>query len=603
MENFLHLIHNDLCCYEYEDSYSNYKDEDNNSLLQIAYTKNETLFNFLLLSSKIDLNNVNNQGKTIYDQALEKEDYLFISNLQNSQNLQYDRNSLTIISRIGSGSYGDVFLAKNEKDQNIYALKKSSDEDFQDNITFDIFKEIMILKNIKTSSICKFHGMFKDDLKNFYIVLDYIKFNLKDVLNIFSKFNVDCKRQSLMKIFKNLIIAVNDLNEYGMCHFDLNPANIMITLNLEIKLIDLGFCTFLGLEKSKINTYLETYCVKAPDDSIETFYYLNGKNIQFLKLQNYRINYSSDMFSIGVIVFNAIIGQKSDNMFQLLALKNGCYYFRRTDSKTVKMTKLSHAMKLTIETFSIYAMDFLIRSMAVDSSIRFTCYEALSDPFLSGEIKIEKETGGYYSITDIHVYDFMQDEIYTSTELMLNQHELKYSEQITRKYSQYIIYMSEYDPQKEMANSTNLKSYPVFDRYCNYLIVDAFFFEKYGTYLNESDSQITLDLIGAVMENHMHVQDDKKFFGLKYLLIQSDILFIPFKSLLIGRTNHLRIEGHSETEISRFYCKSHIWLINFLSNKRKYNISMDELLNIFEDLAFLRRISPNYVWVLEKIQE
>lgn len=596
MENFLHLIGNELCCYEYDISYSDYKDEDGNTLLQIAYEKNTTLFDFLLLSSKIDINNVNKYGKTIFDQALEKNDDSLIK-----INGEY-HSELTIIKRIGGGTYGEVYLAKDNNGAK-YALKKSSDQEFRDNLTFDMFKEVMILKTIRTNSMCKFYGTFRDQHNDFYIVLEYIKYTLRDILIIFSKFNVDCKKDSLMEIFKNLIIAVNELNEYGICHFDLNPANIMVTRHLEVKLIDMGFSTFIGLEKNKIDNYLETYCVKAPDDSLETFCYLNGKNIQFAKLKNYRVDYSSDMFSIGVIIFNAITGQRPETMIQLLTLKNSCYYFRRAEGETVKLVKLPHAMKITIEMFSNYAMDFLAKSMAVDSCVRITCREALNHPFFGGNITECKQE--YYSITDVHVYNYMEHEMYTSQELILNNHELKYSDQIFDKYSRNIIQMSEYDPGKEIVNSTNLKKYIEFgfDKYCNYLVVDSFFFTKYGTYLNEDNMNITINLLGAFLENYMQIKDNRLFFELKYLLIQSNICFIPFKSLLIQRTNKLRIEGHCETDISRFYCKTHCWLINFLSNKRKHNISINELLDIFEDLAFLRRIGPSYVWVLEKIQD
>lgn len=613
MNNFIDLLNDDSipeeqCCQEYSSEYSALKDKDNNSLLQICYRKRDTMFEFLLFEGLVDVNNINNFGRTMMHEAIETQnlDVMYILLKNGFTLIQLPFNEHYLISDflddciaektdckfkmfeedefdfkmiVGKGTYGNVFLS-HDRHKRRCALKTTNNENFKTNIPYDIFKEIIILKTLNRifpESCCKIYGIHQDYKKSFYIVTEYLPYSLKSVLRKLLNFDISLKKNILMKIFRNMISAVNNLNECGICHLDLSPANLLLDENLNVKVIDMGCSAFIGLEKDRIKNYLETFSVKAPDDSKQNFGYLNGNKLQFLKNRDYRVNYSSDMFSLGVIIFSAITSQDPDSMIQFLVLKNSIFYFRRNEDEEVKLTKVSNVMRMTIENFSEHSMDFLMRVSVTDSKLRMTCYEAMMHPFFTdGEHPCKVPT--LYSITDINPLKCLEKDVYTGSELILNFDELKYSEQILQNYSICNIQETNYD-KKITVDENNLEKIIEFgyDKYCNYLIVDSLYFNKTKRYLDEEDSEITITLIGAFLENYMDVEDNVMFMELKELIIKSNLCFIPFKSLIIGRTNQMRLEGFPSHEITDFYNNSHIKIINFLSKPHK-TITAGELI-------------------------
>lgn len=635
-------IKDEACCTDFNIAFITYKDENENNLMRICYLMKcrIKLFTFLFLSGMFNLNEENKRGKTIMHDALKKSDSLTVIKLikmgynnfdipysedltlrkklkleysylfkNNDETFNiYEHDEFTIKKRLGTGSYGTVYIGVRNEDRKIFALKTTNNEEFSGNIPFDIFKEIMIMKIINKAfptTTCKICGIYITDERKIYTITEYIPYTLKDILMSFQHFELDLKKEILMKIFKNIIIATDEMNQCGFCHFDIKPANILITSNFEVRIIDMGMSTFIGLERCKIKEYTETLQVKAPDDSVKTFAYLssNGQR-QFIKTSDYRVNYSSDMFSIGVMIFSSVIGRSPDSMIQMISTKKDRYYFLRNDECNVKLSKLTKIMETKISSFSEYLMDFLTRSMIVDSSVRMNCKDAIQHPFFTnGKINCLSQIP--YSITDIHSIDCLKENVYTSSELLSNLHELKYSEDIIRIYSEYEIPNSSLESDesfnKVIITSDILDRYIQFgfDEYCNYLIIDSIHKLDTGDYLSSDESIIVINMIQTMLRNKSIIEDDLEFFDMKYKILSCELSFIPFNTLIIGKTNIMRIEGYSEKKISNFYNLSHIWLINFLQSKRPQSIKIKDLISVFEILANGNELNDADVWIYD----
>lgn len=193
----------------------------NNSSSSTKIIKNPK-FNFKKLSIS---ESTNNSDIEIY----ENETNISISNNNPKLPKNYE-----FIKILGQGAFGQVIMAKDNRNNNIVAIKLQR---FNDNST--IFeKEITNLKKISNDCdnlVCIIdHGTF---YKKFYIVMNYIE---GETLDKYLNKNKD----KMEDIFRQLIYVVKKLHKKGFAHMDIKPDNIIINNEGKLFLVDLGISCF-----------------------------------------------------------------------------------------------------------------------------------------------------------------------------------------------------------------------------------------------------------------------------------------------------------------------------------------------------------------------
>uniref|UniRef100_A0A6C0AFN7 Protein kinase domain-containing protein n=1 Tax=viral metagenome TaxID=1070528 RepID=A0A6C0AFN7_9ZZZZ len=209
----------------------------------------------------------------------------------------YLEEDFEIIRTLGSGTYGEVFLAKfiqNDKKVSIKKFKFCKDE--------DAIKEIYFLKflNGKNISLDLYGIYFKDEC--IYLVSELLKITLHDYFTLLNYFNDEEKDNLIKTTFKKLLKCIDKMHNNGIIHNDLKGQNIMISYNNKVKIIDFGISDFLGVKPSRKNIieYYAPEYFKAPDSyDIEIgIFILNERQMNF---ETNRKSYASDIFSLGRI--------------------------------------------------------------------------------------------------------------------------------------------------------------------------------------------------------------------------------------------------------------------------------------------------------------
>ena len=210
-----------------------------------------------------------------------------------SKNVGNPDNYYKKLKDLGSGSYGSVYMARNNVTENIVAIKVI--EKVQENMIDDmeIQNEINILKTLSHPNIVKIYEFFDSPL-NYYIVTEFCKKG-----ELFSYIKNEYNERQLSVLFYQVFSGLVYLHEKKILHRDLKLENIMVS-EIErdivteeeyfwIKIIDFG--TAKIFEKNR-----------AEKAVIGSSYYIAPEVL------NQRYNEKCDTWSIGVILYMTLVG-------------------------------------------------------------------------------------------------------------------------------------------------------------------------------------------------------------------------------------------------------------------------------------------------------
>ena len=166
---------------------------------------------------------------------------------------------LTLLDRIGKGSFGEVYLTKKAGTSKVFATKKVPKNLVnQQKIKRYFNNEIYILKNIDHPNVIKLYEI-KQTINNFYLVFDFCNGGgLSNCLEAqMKKYGKPFHEETLQTIMRKVVSGLHYLHKNKIIHRDLKLDNILVHFhseedkkqvnitNSDIKIIDFGFARYL----------------------------------------------------------------------------------------------------------------------------------------------------------------------------------------------------------------------------------------------------------------------------------------------------------------------------------------------------------------------
>lgn len=184
----------------------------------------------------------------------------------------------TIENKIGKGSYGQVFKAKDNKTHRTLAIKKLIDA-FQ-NITDAkrTYRQLAYLLQLSHPSIIGLERVLtinkpsspKTHINtNVYAVFQFMEFDLAKTIHSMSLQSRTLELIQRKYISMQLLSAIEFLQNCGLVHRDIKPSNILVNTSCDVKLCDFGLvrmiCQTDHEDDSVYTEYVASRWYRAPE--------------------------------------------------------------------------------------------------------------------------------------------------------------------------------------------------------------------------------------------------------------------------------------------------------------------------------------------------
>jgi len=256
-------------------------------------------------------------------------------------------------SKLGTGSFASVKLAKEKKTGKQHAIKMISmnPAKMTNSDLHNIKTEISIHRKLEHPNIVKFYDYIQKD-HYVYLVLDYAECG-----NLYSYIHKkkNLSPEEIFRFFYQTCLAFQYLHQNDVLHRDLKPENLLLDKERNVKLCDFGWAA------RKINEKRLTFC--------GTYEYM-APEIVYKKHYDYRV----DIWSLGILLYELI--------------------HREAPYKGRSLPEISKSFQKTQITFSSsinpQAKDLILKILKTNPSERLSIAQILSHPWVQSHLPSEE---------------------------------------------------------------------------------------------------------------------------------------------------------------------------------------------------------------------
>ncbi|KRY36575.1 Geranylgeranyl transferase type-2 subunit beta [Trichinella spiralis] len=180
-----------------------------------------------------------------------------------------DVNKYEKIIKIGQGTFGEVFKARDRKTGKIVALKKILMENEKEGFPITAIREIRILQKVRHQNVtellevCRSRASsYNSGRSTFYLVFAFCEHDLAGLLsNVHVKFSLG----EIKEVMKQLLDGLFFIHMQKILHRDMKAANVLITKSGVLKLADFGLARPLNKQNPRYTNRVVTLWYRPPE--------------------------------------------------------------------------------------------------------------------------------------------------------------------------------------------------------------------------------------------------------------------------------------------------------------------------------------------------
>jgi len=164
------------------------------------------------------------------------------------------------LEKIGEGTYGVVYRAKDRQSGSTRALKKIRLDADSEGVPSTAIREIALLRELNHPNIVRLLNVIHSNTRLF-LVFEYLDQDLKKYMDTMKSVDVNQSKRYLHQLLSG--IAYCHTNR--ILHRDLKPQNLLLDVDGNIKLADFGLARAFGLPFRSYTHEVVTLWYRAPE--------------------------------------------------------------------------------------------------------------------------------------------------------------------------------------------------------------------------------------------------------------------------------------------------------------------------------------------------
>ena len=294
-----------------------------------------------------------------------------------------------IISKLGEGAYGNVYLAEDLKNKNMkVAVKQLKSSSVEEGVPISSLREISLLKELSHVNIVKLMDVVHLQ-NNIVLVFEYVETDLKIMLK--KNKNKGLEPKLYKSFLYQLLKGIQHIHRMKILHRDIKSENLLISKDNKLKITDFGLARGYGLPIKNFRNDVVSLWYRAPD----------------ILLGNENYERSVDMWSVGCIFAEMVLGtilfkgfsekEQVRKIFEILGTpteKTYPMYMEYSEWKK-ETWEVYHPqdLKKFLPTLSDDGLDLLKKLLELDPEKRILSADALQHPFFKD---LDEETKKMY---------------------------------------------------------------------------------------------------------------------------------------------------------------------------------------------------------------
>ncbi|XP_010929623.1 probable serine/threonine-protein kinase At1g54610 [Elaeis guineensis] len=288
-------------------------------------------------------------------------------------------DSFQKLAKIGSGTYSNVYKARDLETGRMVALKKVRFEAVEPESVRFMVREIAVLRRLDHPNVVKLEGLATSRVSAaLYLVFEYME---HDLAGLASAPGVRFTEPQVKCYMKQLLSGLEHCHSRGVLHRDVKCSNLLLNNEGILKIADFGLAsTFDPNHKRRMTSRVVTLWYRAPELLLGATYYGVGV----------------DLWSAGCILAELLEGkpilpgrtevEQLHRIFKLCGTPSDKYW-KKSKLPYATIVKPQHRYKRciaeTFKDFSASALSLVETLLAIDPDERCTATAALNSEFFT----------------------------------------------------------------------------------------------------------------------------------------------------------------------------------------------------------------------------
>ncbi|KAL3111603.1 hypothetical protein niasHT_019950 [Heterodera trifolii] len=176
-----------------------------------------------------------------------------------------DMNGYEKLGKIGEGTYGTVFKARNKDTEQIVALKIVRLDDEDEGVPSSALREICLLRELRHANVVRLQNVVHTN-KTLNLVFEFCDLDLR---KFFDTLDGQIEQKVVRSLMHQLLSGLCYCHAHNVLHRDLKPQNLLINNTVktapQLKLADFGLARPFGIPVRCYSAEVVTLWYRPPD--------------------------------------------------------------------------------------------------------------------------------------------------------------------------------------------------------------------------------------------------------------------------------------------------------------------------------------------------